>query len=110
MKYKITYIAAVSISLSLSGTSENQTFDDNRYNDLINVRETEQSTETGNIYWVHKTQDEDKQNTTQLLTLQYVVKRIATCKKIPIEIEIEINLLTKSRPQYRRAYANNNYD
>jgi hypothetical protein len=30
MKYKITYIAAVSISLSLSGTSENQAFDDNR--------------------------------------------------------------------------------
>ena len=73
MKYKITYIAvyivAVSFSLSLSGTSENQTFDDNRQNDLINVRETEQSTETGNTYWVHKTQDEDKQNTTQLLTL-----------------------------------------
>ena len=39
-----------------------------------------------------------------------MVKRIATCKNIPIEIEIEINLLTKSRPQYRRAYANNNYD
>jgi hypothetical protein len=50
---------------------------------------------------VHKTQDEDKQNTTQLLTLHYVVKRIATCKKIPIEIEIEISLLTKSGPQYR---------
>jgi hypothetical protein len=30
MKYKITYIAAISISVSLSGTSENQTFDDNR--------------------------------------------------------------------------------
>jgi hypothetical protein len=30
MKYKITYIAAASIPLSLSGTSENQTFDDNR--------------------------------------------------------------------------------
>jgi hypothetical protein len=42
MKYKITYIAAVSISLSLSGTSENQTFDDKRHNDLINVKETKQ--------------------------------------------------------------------
>jgi hypothetical protein len=33
MKYKITYIlhiAAVSISFAFSGTSENQTFDDNR--------------------------------------------------------------------------------
>ena len=44
------------------------------------MKQNGQSTETGNIYWVHKTQDEDKQNTTQLLTLQYVVKRIATCK------------------------------
>ena len=69
MKYKITYIAAVSISLSSSGTSENQTFDDNRYNDLINVRETELTIHRNWQHWVHKTQDEDKQNTTQLLTL-----------------------------------------
>jgi hypothetical protein len=59
-------------------------------------------------YTRHKTKI--NKNTTQLLTLQYVVKRIATCKKIPIEIEIEISLLTKSGPQYRRAYTNNNYD
>ena len=46
------------------------------------MKQNGQSTETGNIYWVHKTQDEDKQNTTQLLILhaQYVVKSIATCK------------------------------
>jgi hypothetical protein len=30
-----------SSSLSLSGTPENQTFDDKRHNDLINIRETE---------------------------------------------------------------------
>ena len=69
MKYKITYIAAASIPLSLSGTSENQTFDDNRQNDLINVRETELTIHRNWQHWVHKTQDEDKQNTTQLLTL-----------------------------------------
>ena len=63
------YIAAASISLSLSGTSENQTFDDNRQNDLINVRKTELTIHRNWQHWVHKTQDEDKQNTTQLLTL-----------------------------------------
>ena len=69
MKYK--YIATVlfSLSLSLSGTPENQTFDDKRHNDLINIRETEWTIHRNWQYWVHKTQDEDKQNTTQLLTL-----------------------------------------
>jgi hypothetical protein len=46
MKYKITYINIIVTvlfpsSLSLSGTPENQTFDDKRHNDLINVKETE---------------------------------------------------------------------
>ena len=69
MKY--TYIATVlfSLSLSLSGTPENQTFDDKRHNDLLNVRETEWTIHRNWQHWVHKTQDEDKQNTTQLLTL-----------------------------------------
>ena len=67
MKY--TYIATVlfSLSLSLSGTPENQTFDDKRHNDLINVRETEWTIHRNWQQRVHKTQDEDKQNTTQLL-------------------------------------------
>ena len=65
MKYKITYIlyiAAVSISFSLSGTSENQTFDDNRQNDLINVRETEWTIHRN---WLHilGTQDTRRRQT-----------------------------------------------
>ena len=64
MKY--TYIATVSFSSSssspLSGTPENQTFDDKRHNDLINVRETEWTIHRNWQHWVHKTQDEDKQN------------------------------------------------
>jgi hypothetical protein len=64
MKY--TYIATVlfslSSSLSLSGTPENQTFDDKRHNDLINIRETEWTLHRNWQHWVHKTQDEDKQN------------------------------------------------
>ena len=55
MKY--TYIATVLFSLSspLSGTPENQTFDDKRHNDLINVRETEWTIHRNWKPWVHKT-------------------------------------------------------
>jgi hypothetical protein len=53
----------------LSGTPENQTFNDKRHNDLKNVKETEWTIHRNWQHWVHKTQDEDKQNTTQLLTL-----------------------------------------
>jgi hypothetical protein len=60
--YIYHFTSSVSLSLSLSGTSENQTFDDKRHNDLINVKETEWTIHRNLQQWVHKTQDENKQN------------------------------------------------
>ena len=60
--YIFTLLFSSASSLSLSGTPENQTFDDKRHNDLINVRETEWTIHRNWQHWVHKTQDEDKQN------------------------------------------------